>query len=65
MQTARDNTECYVLALIAVGDYAVADVHCCRWVHSRLQFGVVSGHRSARVIRRPTAIRERRRSRAV
>ncbi|WP_414687900.1 Ms4533A family Cys-rich leader peptide [Mycobacterium sp.] len=22
--------ECYVLALIAVGDCAVADIHCCR-----------------------------------
>ncbi|WP_373280794.1 Ms4533A family Cys-rich leader peptide [Mycobacterium celatum] len=30
MHTATGNKECYVLALIAVGDCAVADVHCCR-----------------------------------
>ncbi|WP_414686969.1 Ms4533A family Cys-rich leader peptide [Mycobacterium sp.] len=30
MLAASGNTECHVLALIAVGDYAVADVHCCR-----------------------------------
>ncbi|WP_414687733.1 Ms4533A family Cys-rich leader peptide [Mycobacterium sp.] len=30
MQAASGNRECYVLALIAVGDCAVSDVHCCR-----------------------------------
>ncbi|WP_424745370.1 Ms4533A family Cys-rich leader peptide [Mycobacterium sp.] len=30
MQAARGNNKCYVLALIAVGDCAVADVRCCR-----------------------------------
>ncbi|WP_372507671.1 Ms4533A family Cys-rich leader peptide [Mycobacterium shimoidei] len=29
MHAATGNKECYVLALIAVGDCAVADVHCC------------------------------------
>ncbi|WP_428844332.1 Ms4533A family Cys-rich leader peptide [Mycolicibacter sinensis] len=30
MFAASGNHECYVLALIAVGNCAVADVHCCR-----------------------------------
>ncbi|WP_419866436.1 Ms4533A family Cys-rich leader peptide [Mycobacterium kyorinense] len=30
MRAASGNRECYVLALIAVGDSAVADVHCRR-----------------------------------
>jgi hypothetical protein len=30
MHTSTGNKECYVLALIAVGDCAVADVHCYR-----------------------------------
>ncbi|MGH3636896.1 Ms4533A family Cys-rich leader peptide [Mycobacterium sp.] len=30
MYPASGNRQCYVLALIAVGDCAVADVHCCR-----------------------------------
>ncbi|WP_424392663.1 Ms4533A family Cys-rich leader peptide [Mycobacterium sp.] len=30
MHAASGNTECHVLTLIAVGDCAVADVHCCR-----------------------------------
>ncbi|WP_422206292.1 Ms4533A family Cys-rich leader peptide [Mycobacterium sp.] len=30
MLAASGSTECHVLALIAVGDCAVADVHCCR-----------------------------------
>ncbi|WP_414686795.1 Ms4533A family Cys-rich leader peptide [Mycobacterium sp.] len=29
MHAAPGNTECHILALIAVGDCAVADVHCC------------------------------------
>ncbi|MGH3561443.1 MAG: Ms4533A family Cys-rich leader peptide [Mycobacterium sp.] len=30
MLTASGDGECHVLALIAVGNCAVADVHCCR-----------------------------------
>ncbi|WP_424080762.1 Ms4533A family Cys-rich leader peptide [Mycobacterium sp.] len=29
MHAVSGNSECHVLALIAVGDCAVADVHCC------------------------------------
>ncbi|WP_423212795.1 Ms4533A family Cys-rich leader peptide [Mycobacterium talmoniae] len=30
MLAASGNGECHILALIAVGNCAVADVHCCR-----------------------------------
>ncbi|WP_369815980.1 Ms4533A family Cys-rich leader peptide [Mycobacterium sp. 852013-51886_SCH5428379] len=30
MQAASGGAQCHVLALIAVGDCAVADVACCR-----------------------------------
>jgi len=30
MRTATGNKGSHILALIAVGDWAVADVHCCR-----------------------------------
>ncbi|MGH3532573.1 MAG: Ms4533A family Cys-rich leader peptide [Mycobacterium sp.] len=30
MHAVFGNRVCHVLALIAVGDCAVADVHCCR-----------------------------------
>ncbi|WP_420811997.1 Ms4533A family Cys-rich leader peptide [Mycobacterium xenopi] len=30
MHTASGNRACYILALIAVGNCAVADIHCCR-----------------------------------
>ncbi|WP_353373952.1 Ms4533A family Cys-rich leader peptide [Mycobacterium sp.] len=30
MQTETGNKGCHILALIAVGNCAVADVHCCR-----------------------------------
>ncbi|WP_369804229.1 Ms4533A family Cys-rich leader peptide [Mycobacterium sp. GA-2829] len=29
MQPVSGNSECHILALIAVGPCAVADVHCC------------------------------------
>ncbi|MGO9036099.1 Ms4533A family Cys-rich leader peptide [Mycobacterium sp.] len=29
MHAVSGNSECHILALIAVGDCAVADVHCC------------------------------------
>ncbi|MGE2714918.1 Ms4533A family Cys-rich leader peptide [Mycolicibacterium litorale] len=30
MHPASGKSECHILALIAVGPCAVADVHCCR-----------------------------------
>ncbi|WP_363114511.1 Ms4533A family Cys-rich leader peptide [Mycobacterium sp.] len=30
MHAVSGSTECHILALIAVGNCAVADVHCCR-----------------------------------
>jgi hypothetical protein len=29
MHGASGNSECHILALVAVGDCALADVHCC------------------------------------
>jgi len=43
MRTASGNKSGHILALIAVGFTAVADVCCCRWLHSRPWFGVGSG----------------------
>jgi len=43
MQTASGNKSGHILALIAVGFSAVADVCCCRWLHTRPRFGVGSG----------------------
>jgi hypothetical protein len=30
MRAVPGNNECYILALIAVGDCVVANAHCCR-----------------------------------
>jgi len=50
MHAASGSTEGHILALIAVGMCAVADVHCCRWLHARARCGVGSGCLDAQVL---------------
>jgi len=50
MRTASGNKSGHILALIAVGFTAVADVCCCRWLHTRPRFGVGSGCLDAQVL---------------
>jgi len=50
MQTASGNKSGHILALIAVGFSAVADVCCCRWLPIRRWFGVGSGCLDAQVL---------------
>jgi len=50
MRSASGNKSGHILALIAVGFTAVADVCCCRWLQLRPRFGVGNGCLAARVL---------------